>query len=424
MKQLIFSILFCYIALHSTAQINIVYNKNIVKTQENTTKSPVNIIPYDSLFNINISQNDTIQYKKYIGLKLYFPQSKTPIVFYTLKFDSIRCYNSNTMIDTVLWTNIYKPQRKCVTARFKIEKSHIESSDFDSIKNKYYTIVDILTPENSLSFQNTIIENAERLESANKITDSWKPEKITFKLRNNLNGDTVYYNFDNNDDFNHFVIEANYIKYKKLFEGKYLRLYFDYSYGSDLVTDISKSKTYNTTEVGKIFKCTSIDLFCDKDSNFSYVAVLKNNKCEIPLGFTVSNREDELRNVTSELMNKLGDYLFSEKVALKIHKNIQNFLLEDDIKIINNEWIKKSNESKGSDPLEIRLNECVSLFGKKNGTLIANYTIRLGMTKKMCEMAGYRRQMSKTTEQGKTEVYKSNTGTAILENGIVTKIYE
>ena len=86
MRKIFYFYVFCNFAIIVNAQITMVSENDIAKPQlvQMNSKDTISIIPYDSLQPIFIKMNDTIQYKKYFGQKLFLPSKSGNGVYYTI----------------------------------------------------------------------------------------------------------------------------------------------------------------------------------------------------------------------------------------------------------------------------------------------------------------------------------------------------
>lgn len=465
MKRIL--ILLCIINLASFAkgQISIIEKSEISTTPKKSKEKKESVIPYDSLYPIIMLQ-DTIIDKRIIGQKLFLPRTNNPIALYSCSFKRIHCettdYEQNydgILKDVTLVTNVYKPYNKCLKPRYSNETYKIKTSAIDSISNRYYTILDAFGQN---SHESKIVDKSINIGlelSANQtdnsaIIDIRKCTDVTLKLKDDISGDTVFYNLSEGGgkaiyngityfrtyEPTDFISVRYYSKLKQLYEGKnmvwYLgSIHYDSTWetrekisdSENKIIDIINSTEYSKAEVGQKFKCTAIKLYHNGNDN-TIIAVLKNDNKEITI--SCPNNLMDKEYVSNDLFGiDLFNNNFTSYITPKLHTNLDKFLLEEDVNMIETDkefvkYKKHLNTNTTYDPKDGRLNECIKLYGKKNGTLIANYSITIGMTRTMCESAGFNFASSMTTKQGKTVIMRSTYERAVLVNGIVTKIYK
>ena len=433
MKKLIFTALTSYLILfNASAQISILNNNEIPKSQAKPEEAVIKKLEYDSLQPIKIiDENNNYgqinENNKFIGQKIYLLPSSSPTLMFSTHCDSILCakkyysYGENKNEKFKFWTNIYKPQNICSEDQFSQGKFKITSSIEDSLINRYYTIIDIYlykSEKKSQFVNNTEFKIKMLQDSVVKcdFKDIRNLMSFAYVLKDDIRGDTVFYEDKN------FISVGYYLKLKQLYEGKNLIWYlgsYNANAGNELY-DFVSNKSHSKEEIGNKFYCSAIKLL-----NGSVVALLKNDKAELIL--ECPNNLSKLE-YPSDLF--YHDAEFINHIKPKLHQSIDKLLLEEDVNAIEADkeygaYRKRLDQMSTNDNSnEDRLKECISLFGKKNGKLIANYEVEIGMTKAMCEYAGYQLQSTIKTKSGKTEVLVSSLGRVVLENGIVTKIYK
>lgn len=465
MKRIL--LLFCIMNLVSFAkgQISIIEKSEIGTTQNKPKEKIETVIPYDSLYPIVMLQ-DTIIDKRIIGQKLFLPRTNNPIALYTSSFKRIHCetidFEQNydgILKEVTLITNVYKPDNKCLKPRYSNETYKIKTSAIDSISNRYYRILDAFGwNSHGSKIVNKSIDIGMELTANHTdnsaIIDIRKCTDVTLKLKDDISGDTVFYNLSqgggkviyNGITYSQtysptdFISVGYYSKLKQLYEGKNMVWYLGsvhydsvwenrekISDSENKIIDFINSTEYSKAEVGQNFKCTAIKLYHNENFN-TIVAVLKNDNKEITI--SCPNNLMDREYVRNDLFGiDLFNNDFTSYITPKLHTNLDKFLLEEDVNMIETDkkfvkFKKDLNRNSTYDPKEERLNECIKLYGKKNGTLIANYSIAIGMTRTMCESAGFNFASSMTTKQGKTVIMRSTYERAVLVNGIVTKIYK
>lgn len=456
-------ITFCILSFTNfvNSQISIINSNDISKKEEIITPSSIIITQYDSLKPIEIDENDTIQYRKFIGQKIYILKSNNPVKMYSYNFNEINCKNMSYRpdfggeSDIKIWTNIYKPENKCYKEEYTDWKNSsrdynntrygIKSSNLDSVTNRYYRIIDIINYNSNSNYYADLatkvdqrISQNSRLNTNNKISDIKKTGSFVYLLVNDLNKDTILYEpssfrFPHTSDY---ISVGFYEKIRQIYEGKNMvwfmgsKSYRNVQYpetfedNQNIIFDEINSRSYNRKESGMYFKCSAIKL----SNRNEILAIFQNEKDTISV---LCPKDLDNREYITDLFGI--DYYnsdFTSYISQKLkHTNISKFLLEDDVKIIENDkkYIMFKNGQlikKEFDPAEERLKECIKLYGQKNGSLIANYTISLGMNRAMCESAGFTIISTMTTKEGKVQVYGNRFEKAVLVNGIVTKIYK
>ena len=446
------SLYFFCLTLSLTAQVSIIDNNQRFATPQKIKNLTIIPVSYDTLQSV-VLIDDVNFNKRFIGQKLFLPPSNRRVTLYKTRFDSIFCESVNYQQSGLkgcnrnvkLWTNSYIPTNLLALAqsnRIIYPNAEFSTSSLflDSIKNRYYTITNVYDNEASNRLKNKIADRIEFLEQLNQNVDGVSCKYPTIELRDDITGDTLYYSSSQNGDnviydgitysntygTNEFISVGVYAKLKRLYEGKNLIWYLGGSngYGYEIddddntIIDLISNNTYSKKEIGAKFKCVAIKLYNVGESNL-IVASLKNDKGEIVL--SCSNNLSDIKYHFDLFNHNLE---FCNYIFPKLHQSIGKFILEDDvIAIEKDKEYKKLIARKSYDPKEDRLNECIKLYGRKNGTLIANYTVSIGMTKAMCESAGFRFDSSMTTKQGKTIILRNASQRAILVNGIVSKIY-
>jgi len=449
MKKIMVSIISCCFALSLTAQISIMDNKETINNPQKQSIPQISIVRYDSLQSI-ILMNDTLQDSKFIGQKLFLPSTKEPITFYTTHFDSIECENTNYQecifegnVKVVrLWTNIFKPINKCSFEQYSAITNlketgifHINQSSSDTIKNRYYTIIEIYNDDKFKKISNEINNGIQKLHNEKEKVDGIISGSPTIKLKDDLNGDILFYNlvgrnYSRSLEISEFISVGFYSKLKQIYEGKNMIWYLkniNYN-GWDHLTDFLKNNSFTETEIGSKFKCTAIKLAKKVDSDYyDIIAVLQNEKGEITLKCP--------KNLTQiEYVGPYGlgfDSEFIDYITPSLHPNIGGLVLEEDVQRIetDKEFAKykkrKAENDLQNDPQyqeNKRLKDCIAKYGTKNGTFIANHSVTIGMTKAMCKAAGFTIQSSNTTKDGVTEIWVGDSGKIVLKDGLVTRI--
>lgn len=363
MKKIFLVIFIANYAIYVASQISTITKNDISVAQTLKNDSLISIVPYDSLQPIFIKENDTIQYEKYIGQKLFLPQTS------------------------------------------------------EETKGIYYTIIDI---------------EKEKFYPTLKLRDDETGAIVKYKMTDEINSSQHgrYYTTYK------FITVGYFLKIQQLYQGKDMiwflgtTSYRNVQYPEiipdekNFIYDHIASKSFTRNDSGTKFKCVAIKL---SDEN-EIIAILHGKKDTITV-LCPENLYD--KKFIEELFGI--DYYnsgFTSYISPKLkHTNIGKFLLEEDVKTLEADnqyklFINGKLAKKEYDPVEERLKECVQLFGEKNGKLIANYKITLGMTRKMCEAAGFSLQSTTATNGSKVEIFSNRFEKAVLTNGVVTKIYK
>lgn len=411
----LFQLIVLSFSIIAKSQITIISNNDIIKNQEKIVTNSIVITPYDSLQPIKIVEGDTIQYVKYFGQDIYLLPTSNPINMYTYKFDTIECVNMSSYSKEHLkiCTNVYKPERKCYQNR-----AAFLASNKDSVANRYYTIINIVKydresqkykkQENRINKR--ISQNSDQEPNCqNKYVKNI--DYFAYELVDKINNDTILYepsSYNRSFHTSDYITVGYYEKIKQIYEGKNMIKYLSNFNRANL--DSTKSR---------IYRCTSINLLNDE-----IVAILTYGEEKIVLDCPNSLAEIDY---PSDLFNH--DSEFIDYVKPMLHQSIGMFLLESDVKLIENNkeflsYIKRQKNEADYNPVEERIRQCIRLYGQKYGKLIANYQITLGMTRAMCESAGYSIQYTRSSKEGKVEIYGNRFETAVLVNGIVTEIHK
>ena len=410
--------------IHS-AQITIT---DIEKSEEKIVLKPA---PYDSLKNWERKER-VGDYKQYIGLQIFLPPESNPMlnlyrggyssIFLSKKPNIIPVnskiikYHNSKIYDSIM-TYAYKPYH------YYSEDDLGISSDYDTISNKYYTIIDVVYGDNLraiwqnfrsvLSISNN---NNEKIFVDRKGFFTTDEPQILFILNDDKSGDTLYCK-----SLNKFILVPYFVKQKQLFQNK--KLIYD-----DKKTDWGAYKNSNLEEYdtrfiikyeddngkenstgkkvlivpGSTWLCTDVTLL---KPTYKINYILKNDKEEQVALTNLEGFIEESAYLKRELNKKL-------KYQQLLAKQKQQKLYKDE------------NERKAAEKLKI---ECSKLFGQQNGDLIAQGKVKLNMTKEMCKYAwGAPLWSHKTTNvYGTHEDWYYRLGYSLhFENGILKRIEE
>lgn len=445
MKNLVIIFFFFYYAISLSAQITVV-DKNYTVTK--TIKVEPNVELYDSLSPIKLYSWNSENYfrnKKYIGQKLFIPSNiDDPHLFslYTTKYPLNISIYKNQISDKIyseVWTNVYKPkEREKTSSEDYLKIDFIKHSSSDSVRNKYYTITDIIylgSQSKSVKAQKLINVIWKPLIPDSVTYDrpcyyyqyrndvfSTTPDVIMIELRDDISGDTLYI-----DGVGGLISVGFFSKVKKLYEGKKFVWYSNGHGLRDFITHVE----FKEDEIGVKFKCSAINIFEN-----SIVTILENEKGKISQNILnlKSRNSHDVPNKYSELMGTMSydvDWL-----NLSAYNMDRGLFLEDDIakldiklaeKIRKNQIDKRKYENTSNLNINRHLQNCIQKYGKVKGTLVAQGEVVIGMTKAMCHDAWASNPLCKIikteTEYGTTEIWTNGYSKKLyLVNGIVKKI--
>jgi len=445
-REFILLFLFVLYSISTFSQIT-VSNVKSKKGQDLIVEKPE---PYDSLKTWEYF-NNPIQYKRYIGQRVYLPKSSNDLKYeksmdgygtlkmgdnserpflFTLSPRTVKIDTENILSDEMLninyapsniskgyhatlklnsiFTNVYKPFLYYLKVNPYSGEFEFNINNNNNTGNKYYQIIDVILGEKleNIMYSNSESSNMQNIGSVNftstpisgrknKPEEKSKPLKlrrerisIAYVLKEEITGDTVVYC---KQEKNRFILVSFFVKQKQIYEGNSL---------------INKS-SYK--------KIRGIEL-------------VPNSKwlCE---SVTVSASTGKLTYV---LKNEKGDVLTLN--------DIEGFVLEEDVlkeeaekKILAQEREEKRKEEeqqrKENERLaaEKRKETCIKKFGPKLGLLIAQGKVQIGMTKEMCEVAwGKPILINKTTsEHGTSETWHFGfIKTLYFNNDILKRIDE
>lgn len=404
-----------FITLFLLLNLSLCLNAQITIRNEAIVEKPV-LKPkvFDSLTNLTM-QRRFIDYKKYIGYKLfYIPESskskpeypytdtiinflfiekKTQIILDgKMPFEQLRStkiyYSDPSQITGkvlakyneekakhdqkiyTLETDFYQPQiLKTSIENFRGEVTGVVGTCKKCIEGNYFTILDILASKYSY-------ENYVKLEDIENELD-WRVA-LKIILKDDATGDTLYWKVKMARDIESvpFVLVPYFEKQKKLYQNKNLVAMSEIR---DLV-DINTGEIINIKPNEK-WDCYDVTFIETK--KFRYLR---------PYYF--------LRNGNKEIVLDLG--VFSDKT----------FILESEFLRREAEKKKKEEEllreqlaeqKKIEEERKQFVNYCTTKFGAKSGALIADGKVVLGMSKEMCKTAwGEPIDINKTILKGLT----------------------
>lgn len=426
MTKLIF-ISMLMICLSLNAQItNRTIEKEIIATP---IEKP---IEYDSLSNWHFKKYFK-EYKQYIGQKVFLlknSSTSTPFLFtkkkemYSITKDLLKeglknefvspgkkedmkgkNYYSKLILDSI-HTNIYKPilnygiydnvYEYDIKKDFKVSNKGNEA--------KYYQIIDVLYGKEMrlLNLKTTYYVREQKLYSEknkkyNEETNENFEKKIfkygsgyAFLIRDINTSEELYFI---GSPENYFLLVSYFVKMKEKYQNKYV-----ISKNEFITKDIKRVEQVENYRDEIIEKNKSVNI--KKDSRwFCEDITLLNDERKISI--ILSNENGEKIEVHSLEENSwILEYDFLKKKEEK-EQLIENKKQEE----LNKITIQRN---KIKEEYNQRLQKNITEFGEINGTLITEKKVKLGMTKRMCEVAW-----------GKP-YYKSKTET---ENGIISQWY-
>ncbi len=427
MKKTVLFLMFSLSYLLVKAQFTI---REIDSQEEQVYSRPV----YDSLENF-VEQEKIINYKKYIGLQLYFPErSRT----YTTQRSAGKDAELDTLITIFralhdykikrpgskknIETNVYQPE--ILRCAYKLPDCYRAGRGEDaclvvtkpsSVEGKSFTILDILWGENeenrysfSISrcdamypiFQNFKEAGFISLEEASKNSYAERFGVLKFILKDDTTGDTLYYNDRHYRNFlglwEDFVLLPYFIKKQQLYQGKYL-----------VATKALNSNDLHPEEKvriisGTIWKCDEIGMVS-----------MKHWKRQQPYAMLTKVSGEKAKVKLSALSDFITEEVYNEQQRIKQLNADERDRQERERKI-------REEEAR----IQLK-REYIAKYGEKIGGLIANKQVALGMTRDMCtESWGYPLRINTTIVQGVThEQWVYNLRTYLyFDNGILTGI--
>ncbi len=315
--------------------------------------------PYDSLVPLR-TQQKPFNYYQYVGQKLFllpkshkYTKSTSEVVGeYSLMDYStyIQLYIKNKEEIAKQKTNVYKPLFVSPKTQWS---DGAAVSKHEEVESKYYTIIDII--------------------------DYYKKSKLKeccstglhleFTLKNDGNGDTLYWHIDANylDDENiPFMTAAYYEKQKYCFKDKTFIADRDMQNLVELSTGKNISANKNSE-----WKCTEVSLLELESFKFfqPYYILKDNNGNEIKI----------------KLGNKDGFITKEEFIERERLKKLKQEELIAEQKKREQERI--DNEKKENERQAIFKSNCINQYGEKYGEPISQGKVLLGMTTEMCKLA-------------------------------------
>lgn len=369
--------------------------------------------PFDSLTNLG-EQSRPIDYKKFIGHKLFLlPNSKTykrEALSREERYDFL-VQNKTTVLKTKpksigksllggsisikgerYETNIYCPQ---------IDEKGVITTIPDSIEGKYFTILDIkgkfYTDKEYKKLEDIVInENNRRI------------HQLEIKLRNEANKDTLTWLANTQTlDYDFFLVPF-FEKQRSLYLNKNLVL-APTNYSSSLkdLVDINTGALVDI-KPKEVWTCTDISFIDSKNySKMSCFAFLKNGEREIK----ISLEENKGQSKISRLFMLESDFKQQE---LENQKNAE-VRKREELELEKKAKLKEQQFRK----------DCITKWGQKMGTYVADRKVVIGMNKEMCIAAwGEPIDINKTIARGiSTEQWVYGLGTYLyFDKGLLTAI--
>ena len=372
---------------------------------------------YDSLRPIYLSHYPS-ENKKYIGQTLIYTGVKKGTKLFCSRFSSSLFIVSNARKPYVaeIWSNIYMPNKECVLSGYE-DNLKVDGTNGDSIKNSRFIIRDIISFDDKVHYDSVC--NLIKTQ-----TDSLLKEQIPrTSIDNQLSGDIIILeDLKSNtkvycNSFNNFVAEGFIEKIKSTYVDKNMIK----CYREDRTL-----KEMNFDDKNMIYKCDSFKITVT-DHDYELDLVLS-NKIERKI-IQCPSKLDELDYISKMIYD---ESIYVNRIYSRIHQKVDEFILESDIKVIvSDPYYKKYMNSTDTESERINdaldkknINDYIAKFGNKFGPSIYRGDVEIGMTKTMCEYAGYELQLMSKSENGRTEVMKSRFGNikVVLLNGKVIKI--
>ncbi|MBS0646967.1 MAG: hypothetical protein JSR97_10325 [Verrucomicrobia bacterium] len=430
MKKLtVLLLLLFHLSAVTNAQITI-RNENIIEKPVLRPKS------FDSLSNISM-QKRFIDYKKFIGYKLFFiPKAKNyksefsnsdTIITYLfsnkkstvfksgkisfeevtlnqirfkdttkLKGEALKYYRDKRLdyekIDQEE-TYIYKPKfYYSKTEKIDGKIYGKIGTDPDSIEGKYFTILDIKMKESSgKEFIN--------LEDMSDSDPDWLP-RLKIYLKNDATGDSLYYQVQQARliDIAPFFLVPYFEKQKNTYLNRNL---VSLKNISNLV-DINSGETVNI-QPNEVWHCSEVSFADSRTSPFlTPFYYLKYEQKEIALPFGYFHNQSFI--LESEFLRREEEKKKKEEERVKEEQERERSILEE----------KKNFR-----------NSSIARFGQKTGNLIADGKVLIGMNQEMCKLAwGVPIDINRTIIKGLTrEQWVYGWGTYLyFDNGVLSAI--
>ncbi|MGD9994254.1 MAG: hypothetical protein AB7S69_13245 [Salinivirgaceae bacterium] len=402
----IFFVVLSIVAINTNAQITIreekIVEKPVLKPQE-----------FDSLSNF-VEQKQPINYKKYIGYKLFFlPTSENK----TYSGTGINCINflysnktnyliknrvvpfesilSNQIMVSQLGnvnklrgkslekynaavdeynlgvkeeTNIYQPI-------FYYEKTDMSTGSIygnvgtnpDSVENQYFTIIDIKGKYLEKEYKR--LEDIEIPE--HKYSNWYRSVSLKISLKNESNNDTLFWILKRARDINKspFFLVPYFEKLKDLVLNQ--NFVVKTNVALENLVDVNTGELINIAH-GEVWKCTDISFANSNDFYLTPYYFLKNGDREIKIKLGIGELNKHFLFETDYIKHNL------EKQKKADEKQKEN---EEKKRI-------KQEQYELEQQLRIKFrNDCIIKWGKEMGNYIADEKVIIGMNMEMCRTA-------------------------------------
>lgn len=343
---------------------------------------------FDSLSNLNY-QNDYLQYKKYIGYKLYclpFSNkcSNTPSD-YLLHSDSKFVYKTNRDYEITRKSSVIGLSP--IPSNTRAKKGNTISTDiycatyngsdvfyasqiytpYDSISNTYFTILNI-----EVAHSMGVIQG--QFSSLDKFDSRQKVSHLRFTLKNQTSGEEIYWIVKNNSRLNNsFMFLVPYFeKMQQSFKGR--NVVSTTEYPSTLV-DI---KTGNEVKIkpGEKWHCYDVTFVNLKDKTLIQpYLLLEKDGVKVMVSFEDFTRESFGKFVTEQYTSR----------PTFITEHIYDELLADNQRAVEERQRKEEEKKRLEEQAQKERNQRImQKYGNKYGTMICNGEVCLKMTKEMC----------------------------------------
>ena len=376
MKQTLLICILCLCSISLNAQITVM-NEDV---QEKIIAKPE---AFDSLSNLSCHA-DLIQYKKYIGYKLYclpfsnkYSNVQSNILWNSWdKFkykEPKKCTiilkpNGGTVLGkatkkTTITTDVYKP----TTDDNYATQSNIYTS-YDSIQNTYFTILNIEGERNSREF--VALDECRYVKSG----------KLRFTLRNETTGEELYWIRYNTSEG----------RYKYLSDIMFLVPYFEKMQktykGQNVVptkkienlADIKTGEKINI-QPGEVWQCYDVTFVNLASQRFiaPYCFLEKDGK-KVKISFSDFTAESNVQFVTDS---------YVLRPAFILEQTYNNLVAEKQRTIEERQRIEEEKRHQEEIARQEREKRLIQKYGNQYGKLIFEGKVCLKMTKEMCTEA-------------------------------------
>lgn len=357
-------------------------------------------IPFDSINNYK-EQEDLINYKMYVGQKIYLPKyNNTEDVGYTGKeypfmfSDSLSLVNVEPskqlkMVDNVgsatnkFYKNIFTYKYKPFHYFSGIVNGNAYASivtNADEVSNKYYTVIDVFTGED----MKNILNNIKTL--INKRNDNYDDyiddvgfnnydifdmSKTIFKIQDDITKEQLYV-----FNLNYFILVPYFVKQKEVFNSKkVVAILIDENYET---TDFSKNKKFILPNKS-VWNC-EVTLLSKKE-------ILAKDDIKLSVGsyfiaYKLTNEKGQIIIFKGLNGKTINFKIYEDYINEENDKKLQQVQL-----IAKNKKLKQIETEKRLAKEEKHLNKCLTMFGDYYGNLVNNSNVVIGMTAEMCEMS-------------------------------------